>query len=131
MRKDLNCQINENSGFQKQNDENKQKLEEGMEMLGRAIECTINIAVKFADTLKSLTTTIAQNSRHECALVRNEFESSLSNIKREYTEAYSLNSSRIERIENHLRSIPKFNQYLIQPKTLIQLQIQLQPTARV
>ena len=64
LHKDLNCLKNENNGFQKQNEENKQRFEEGMEMLGRAIERTNNIAAKFDDNLKSLTITIVQISRN-------------------------------------------------------------------
>ena len=118
--KDINCIINENTKNQKQTEDNKKNFAEGMERLGLAIESTNKIAVKFDETLKSLTTTMAQISRHECDIVRNEFEINLSQVKKEYTEFYNSNSNRIERIENQLRAITHPNTY--QPQTTLPFQ---------
>ena len=129
--KDINCIINENTKNQKQTEDNKKNFAEGMERLGLAIESTNKIAVKFDETLKSLTTTMAQISRHECDIVRNEFEINLSQVKKEYTEFYNSNSNRIERIENQLRAITHPNTYQPQTTPPFQQQSQLQPTVNL
>ena len=62
-----------------------------MKRLGLAIESTNKIAVKFDETLKSLTTTMAQIYRHECDIVRNEFEINLSQYLKIVTFSAFLN----------------------------------------
>ena len=130
IRKDINHLQNENKIQNKASKENKQHFEHGMSTLAKAIESTNTIAQKFDETIKSLTATIAQISRHECDLVRNEVDANLSHIKKEYTEYFNSNLERIDRIETHLRSLTSLSTY--QPLSTTHFHHnQLQPTANL
>ena len=74
---------------------NRSEFEKGLEKVDLAIASSNGLASKLDETLKTISQLTSQIAKQECDLVRNEVEASLAQQKREFTENFFNNQTRI------------------------------------
>ena len=74
---------------------NRSEFEKGLEKVELAIASSNGLASKLDETLKTISQLTSQIAKQECDLVRNEVEASLAQQKREFTENFFNNQTRI------------------------------------